>query len=166
MDDVADSVCWSDLRLRNIAGGAQRFGRLRCGYCKLQTPPPDEGTLGLLREFYKRHYFSGIIGIGKKYHIVAGDVIVICNRSYCADYTLSSTRDWEGSNVRKVERHVLNQFYHDDLDRRRKSIPPELARERERELSRPRGTVDGPGSGRWGAPPRGGRVSVGAPSKP
>ncbi|WP_146165824.1 hypothetical protein [Stenotrophomonas panacihumi] len=144
--------------------GRQKFGPVRCVSCLLQEPEPDAATLGKLHEFHKRHNYGGLIGLGEKYQIRAGDVIVICNRNFCVDYERTTNNQWLGNNPRKVQQHVLQRARQDDVDKERNAILRELAEEWAREQWRGQGIPPPiPAPPGWNGR---GRVVVGTPSRP
>ncbi len=98
---------------------SQTFGPLSCSYCSLQQPEPDISTSIFLDDYYRRYYYSGIIGVGEHYKFEPGDTFVVCNSLYCGYYVLTSDRKWLGVKIQKKQQYSFNEQI--------KRMPRELA---------------------------------------
>lgn len=75
------------------------YGPYVCPACSLRTPAPEAATAAYLKRI------DGSSHLGGDFSPMRGDIFVICNASFCVDYTRTDSFIFEGSNPRRQENH-------------------------------------------------------------
>lgn len=70
--------------------------------CSLQTPVPDSTTTSDLNQWHAgTGEYAGFAGKADPKAIEPGDVVTICNGSYCAQYTYGKDGSWTNGNAKQ-----------------------------------------------------------------
>lgn len=85
------------------ASQSERYGPIDYPWHKnLNVPYPDTELKDFLHKYIKNPTQASALSLFPP-EMKTGDVITVCNQRICVDYTLNSSKSFEGGNVRQIQ---------------------------------------------------------------